>query len=424
MKYPFKLSILILALIIAIVPLLTACGGGDDDEEENGTTQPAATSGSGDDVTINIGNLSDFTGPTAKADEIINAALADVVKYYNDNDLIPGAKLEVIDYDSQYDPGKFVPGYKWLMERGADLIFTPVPGSPEILRTRLEEDGVIMFTPSADKKDLVPPGNIFLPTTIPQDGAYTIMKWIAENDPDFPTDRPAKIGAVGWSTPYNLALHEGAEEYADAHPDQYDWQGAYTSPPGTFTWTPEVEALKDCDYVMPPIHMGNYVREYRIAGHGAKFIGSGAQAAFLYLINDAHLWPEIDDMLFFGITAWWNDDTEAAQFMRDRLFENHSQTEAEEIMSDGSAYGAIDALNQMVEIIRNAVEAVGPENFSSEALYEAAISYEQVSDGVVRASYSDTKRAALDMLPVYEVDAEAKDLLMVSDGDIPLVREP
>ena len=351
-------------------------------------------------------------------------ALADVVKYYNDENLIPGVELEVVDYDTSYDPARFIPGYKWLKEKGADLIFTPVPGAGEILKPNLEGDGMVMFSPAAGKADLTPPGYIFMPTTIPEDNAYTIMKWVAENDPDFPADRPAKIGAAAWSTPYNLALHDGAEEYAKAHPDQYDWQGSYTAPTGTFTWRPEVEALKDCDYVFPPIHMGNYVREYRTAGYDAKLLGSGAQAAFLYLIHDAGLWDKIDGMLFFGITAWWTDDTEPAQFMRDRLNANHSESEAAEIMRDGSAYGAIDAEYQMVEIIKNAVEAVGADNFNSEALYEAAISYEAVADGVARASFTDTKRASLDLLPVYEADGEGKDLIMVSDGTIPVVHEP
>jgi len=47
-------------------------------------------------------------------------ALEDLVAYYNDSDLIPGVRLEVVVYDGQWDPARDIPGYEWLRGRGAD----------------------------------------------------------------------------------------------------------------------------------------------------------------------------------------------------------------------------------------------------------------------------------------------------------------
>jgi len=428
MKCSIKQGASALVALALALTLVAACGDDDNGGTKATPTEPAktevvSTSKPAEDVVITIASLTDLTGASAVALQPIEAALDDLVKYYNEEHLISGVELKAIRYDTRYEPSKYIGGYEWLKEKGADLLFSPVPGAAEIIRPRLEEDGMLLFSPSALKGHLIPPGNIFMAATIPEDNAYTLLKWLAENDEDFPKDRPARIGGAGWSTPYNMALHDAMEEYVKAHPDQYEWKGKYQTDLG-FTWGPQVEALKDCDYVMVPIVLNNFVKEFRAAGHTAKFIGTAAQAGFMGLISDAGLWEEVDGMIFLGMVAWWGDGSEEAAFMEEILY-RYRAGQAQEIIRSGSGYGAVDAINQMIEIIADAVEAVGPDNFDSEALYEAAISYTQTrNSGEVRASFSETKRASLDRLPVYEADGAAKDLLMVSDGLVPLIREP
>ncbi len=423
-----RFSLLLVALIGSL--LLVACGSDDDSSGvplANPTSMPGEEpediSIPAEDVVITIGSLTDLSGPALTGVELIDAALDDLVKYYNEENLIPGVELKVIRYDTTYDPAKYITGYQWLKERNADVIFSPIPGTPDILRSRIEEDGMILFAPVAIKEDLIPPGNIFLPATIPEDNSYTLLKWLAENDQDFPKDRPAKIGAAGWFTPYNLALHDAMEEYVEAHTDQFEWMGQYQTD-RSFTWGPEVRALKDCDYVMAPVVMTSFVKEYRSEGHTAKFIGTAGQAAYFGLIDDARLWEEIDGMIFFGLAAWWGDGTETCDFMEEILY-RYRADQAEGIIRRGTGYAAVDTINQMIEIIANAVEAVGPDNYNSDALYEAAISYSQTtSSGELRASFSETKRASLDRLRIYEVDGVAKDLFMVTEELIPVERGP
>ena len=152
----------------------------------------------------------------------------------------------------------------------------------------------------------------------------------------------------------------------------------------TFSWGPEVESLKDCDYVFTPNPMTNFVKEFRAADYTSKFIGTDNHCAFFGMVSDAQLWDEIDGMLFFGIAGWWNDDTELIEFMKNLLMDYHPDIAAQ-VMQDGAAYGAVDPIYQMIEIIKDAVEAVGAENLDSNGLLAAA---EKLSPDVIVADIS------------------------------------
>ena len=121
----------------------------------------------------------------------------DVVKYFNENDLIPGAKLEIIPYDTACDPSKDIHGYEYVRDRGADFIAAGVPSASITVKPRVDKDKVVCFSLPASAPMYTPPGYVFC-INIPADtSVYTMLSWLAENDPNFPTDRPAKVGALG-----------------------------------------------------------------------------------------------------------------------------------------------------------------------------------------------------------------------------------
>ena len=92
-------------------------------------------------------------------------------------------------------------------------------------------------------------------------------------------------------------------------------------------------------------------------------------------------------------------------------------------MRNGSSYLAIASIGQMLEIIANAVETVGAQNFNTQALYDAAVSYSQVINGVERANFSETKRSSMNFGAVYEAAAE-KDLFRLHEEWYPLMLSP
>ena len=265
---------------------------------------------------ITIGNLTDFTGVSATAMEYINMSLDDMVKYYNDNDLIPGVRFNVESYDGQMDPARDIPGYEWLIEKGSDFIFTPIPATPTTLKSRVNNDKVVMISMSATKEAYLPPGYVFNLGVDSRAEGYTMMKWIAENDWDYETNGPAKVGGAAWSEAHSDNVLAAMEEYCDAHPDQFEWIGGYLTH-FSMNWQAEVEALKDCDYIYPGIVFISFVKQFREAGYTkAKFTGSDTQAAFFNMVDDAELWDEIDGMLFVKFSRWWNEDGEIVDLVK------------------------------------------------------------------------------------------------------------
>ncbi|MBM3132104.1 MAG: ABC transporter substrate-binding protein [Chloroflexi bacterium] len=410
MKASVKIGAVLMAAVIACVSLLGACGGGDGDGngDEGGIVEPSTEK-----KVVTIGNLTDLTGAMSAAALVIDMTLHDAAEYFNEQNFIPGVELKVIDYDGSYDPSKDIPGYERLKERGADVIWTPVPATPLAIRPLADEDHMLVFAASASPQSLIPPGWAFSPGSYPMDEGYTILKWIAENDWDYKTKGPAKVGGATWPTPYTMELIDGAKKYAEEHPDQFEWVGKFVSAGVVFTWGSEVQALRDCDYVLPPTIMVNFVKQYRDAGYDGKIVGTSAHLAFVSVISDAKIWDELDGAIFLNPTRWWNEEGTMINLTKEILNKNHPDG-AKEIMGAGSGYLAITNAYQLCEIIRNAVAAAGVEKIDSadfsQAIYDAAESYEMEVDGVKQYSFSPTKRTAPNYVGIYRLDASKKDI--------------
>ncbi len=422
----------IVILVIAFIFLSSLTGCSSSDNEENGETISIPTTSvdptvkptvEPEPVKITIGNLTDITGPASHPFSIITMALEDIAGYYNDENLIPGVELEVISYDGQTDPSKDIPGYEWLREKGADFIFGAAPSASVSLKARVDKDHILFFAITPDENSLVPPGYVFcLGNTLGDYQSYTLLKWLAENDENFPKDRPAKVGCAFWAEGYGQSFLNGLEEYANAHPDQYEWEGGYLTN-FSFTWGPEADALKDCDYVMPPGLMQNFIKDYRGAGYEAQFIGTDFQIAALDTISALDLWDEADGMIFIRPGHWWNEDGKLISLSKTLLHQNHPD-DAEYVMSTGPGYQMCGGIYIMLEILRETIEATGPENFNSEVFYEKAQSYSMTMDDVQMHGYTETKRTSLDHMGIYRLDGAEQDLFRLVSEWIPILYEP
>ncbi len=396
------------AILAVVVVFPGACSGSDNDEiiDETPVDTPE-TAQEIEPVKITIGNLTDLTGVSANALVDLDAALNDVVTYYNESDLIPGVELEVIPYDTQYEPARFIPGYEWLREKGADLIWNALPPGVTTLKSRANEDQFPIFSATANVKPEELNGSyVFRLAIAPEYEAYTLLDWIANNDPDFPTDRPAIIGGAAWSEAYSDIWFEAAKAYCAAHPDQYEWEIDYLTHV-KFNWETEVEGLKDCDYVYVPTPPQNFVKEYRQAGYTAKFLGTEVHAAFHGMIGKSQLWEEIDGMIFLLSAGWYTDDEPIMGLVNNILGLYHSEDEANGFRINGGAYRAVMRINHLCEIIQDAVENVGAKNFNTESLIDAAKSwtfnYEEVENF---SNFTETKRFSQNYYAVFKVQVD------------------
>jgi hypothetical protein len=315
-----------------------------------------------------------------------------------------------------------VSGYKFLRHREADLIWTPVPGSAITLKPLADEDRFLVVCASVDIDELLPPGYVFSVGNIPQYDAYTLLKWIAENDWDYKTRGPAKIGGAAWADSYSQPFLDAVKAYAKAHPDQFEFVGGYITD-FSFIWSSQIESLKDCDYLYPPIPMNRFIKDYRNAGYTAKFIGSDVHDAFMGMIDEGDLWDELEGMLFIRATRWWNESGEIIDLVKDVLYKNHPD-DASDIIRNGCGYLSAYQAYQILNIIKDAAESVGPDNIDSDALYDAAVSFTATSDGIDLYGFSETKRCSTNYYEVCKADAEKKDLFRIEPEWLPLVREP
>jgi ABC-type branched-subunit amino acid transport system substrate-binding protein len=394
-----------IACVMVLALVATLCFGCAEEKEQK--------------VTIIIGNLTDMTGVAASALVPIQLSLDAHVKYINEEEPIPGVELKTIRYDTRYDPARFIPGYEWLKERGAEVIFTEIPEMAETLRSFADKDKIPVVCAVATRPMYDPPGWVFCLNQDATHMAFTVMKWIgdqweAEGKPGKP-----KIGTAGWSSPYGNAVRDGAEYCLD-HPDKFDYVGSYMAPTGTVTWTGEVAALKDCDYVVlttpGALQPSTFAAEFRSKGYTAKFVGLDSLSAYWDYMLDTIGSEELDGALIGQTWPLWVHPAPIVQYLKDLAYENYPADKADSLIYGNC--GWISGGSQtylLVECLREAIEAVGAENFSSQAFYDTAENFTPDLPGFEEMGWTPTERRIYRYIGMYEYSYAVGDFVVLQD---------
>jgi len=396
-------------LVLALLGVL--CVGCGEEEE-------------GEKVTIVIGEITDLTGPTTVSLLPVHYVTEDLVKYYNEEGLIPGVELKLATYDCRYDPARDVPGFDWVRERGAEVVLAPLYSTAEILKPFAERQRVPVVTSSPTEVILEPPGWVFTLGARFTDQLRTVLKWISENHWNYAAEeRVPKVGFAGWYQSASIDAVRALTEYCQVHSDKFEWVGGYYAPVGTMTFPGEVEKLKDCDYICPLGYIGGFfIRDFHARGYEAAFFGESSASSFKGFYVDLAGWEGVDGMLSTNTQGWVSDPYPMLGLSKELLYENRPD-EADDLVYAGTGYvcGFV-TFSVFFEMIRNAVEEVGAENFDGQAFYDASLDFEVQFEGFPKWYFTESERGCIYHAAIYEWRAEVEDLVMVSNW-LPLVTE-
>jgi len=416
-----------LLVIAAIVAALVAACGGDGEEKTSTPTATTPTEKPAEKTTITIGNLTDKTGAASVAMVVVDTALQDIIQWSNDTGYIPGIQLKAVSYDGQYDPSRDVPGYEWLKEKGANVFLTGLPNTPVSLESRINGEKAILVCMNLDDAQAKPDGRLFSINMSIGGIVKTAMKWIADNDWDWKTKGPAKIGIVAWDTTYFNYQEKAIKEYCDAHPEQFTFGGAHYIASG-FKWDVQVQATKDFDYIFPPgAPLVSFIRQYYDEGGKAKLVMCDTHISFFGLIGDGKLWPKVDGSLVFLPSPWWNEDAKVVNMAKDFLLKSGGEAALKKAME--REHGFLTSTHQFygfLEMIRQTVERVGPENFSAQAMYETLTSGFTTQYGDEYAPWGyvpSTDRFGYDWQLAYRINGATGELIKADPNWLPVPAE-
>jgi hypothetical protein len=379
-------------------------------------------------ATIVIGLLTDMTGPASSLLVVGESAYYDAVSYANEEDPIPGVVIKIISFDTKYDPARDIPGYYWLKERGAHIVYSGIPTVGDTLKEQAGRDKFPIVSSSPSQYQLEPPGWV-LGLTPPVSWVMKgFLQWISEEHWDYQAEgRKPKIGAVGWEEPYHVDVTRAIREYCSEHEDEFDYIAGPIVPMGTVTWSGEIETLKDADYIYIPstgLGTATFAKDYRDRGYTATFIGLDAMGAFLHLLEEKAGWDYLDGSLTAHTTLYWTDQFPIVDRCKELLSRYHPGEE-EDIIRNGLGYISMYfCMEFVVDMLRQAVEEVGIENFDGQAFYDAALKFSWTDEGLPERGYgfSENIRYARKDLTVYEWRADVQDLMRISGwlpGDVP-----
>ena len=365
-------------------------------------------------TTITIGCMADLTGVASSAIKPIAEVFVDTARYYNDQDLIPGVKINAIVYDTHFDAARIVPGYDWLRGKGAEIIVVVMAQDAEMLKSFAERNKCVIVSSSGSPGLVEPPGWVFLTSTFSRYPTFALLKWISEHDWDYSNGIP-KLGIASWPTLTDLDKVDAMKAYAQAHPDKFEFVDGLLLPTGTMDFQSAVRKLKDCDYISSQSPQGAYFwRDYLAAGyHKAKVLDpDGSMSSALPFFTAMNGWGPLDGAVWGMSCLSWadRDKSPLVQRMYDMLLRYRTGGKDISNYADNQAYEGAGASFVAVpfDILDRAVNEVGAQNFNGQAYYDAAIKYK--TDGPIWENYpvngySETKRTLMDYTALWRINA-------------------
>jgi len=346
------------------------------------------------------------------------------IRYINAEEPIPGVELEVITYDNQYDPSEAIPSYLDLVDRGAKFIAWADSTCATNIQSVTTEDKFLVFAGNGTEAILEDPGYTFccsMPFAYCTEG---FMRWLEDDWSDYPT-KP-KVGCFGWNMSFGIDHATGAEDYADAHPDKFDWVGTELAPYGTASWATEVEKLKDCDYIVIGAFAGgaaSFINEFSGKGYDTIFVHSDPVMGFWNSVTLPTCGSEeLDGDIWSCMARYYRTDPgEIGDIITDKLIPTYCTAEEAEAFQNTAPYSCVANLCNdyfVVEVIREAVSNLeDPADLTSEIMYDTIFSedFDFELEGYPDFTYTKESPVMMRWTRIYEYSATLGDFERASD---------
>ena len=108
-------------------------------------------------------------------------ALEDIVKDINEQEPIPGVKLEVVNYDTAFNPARFLTGYDYLKSKGAQVIISVFNDASETLKPYAAEDKIAVLGMATSVPMVDPAGWVFAFSAPTRWSIKSMLKWVSDD---------------------------------------------------------------------------------------------------------------------------------------------------------------------------------------------------------------------------------------------------
>jgi len=385
----------LLAMALAVLLVLTACAPRPIVEQK----------------TAQFGWILPITGGASAAIAPVVAGGQDYVRYFNEQEAIPGVHIELLWRDTAFQFALGLSHYERLVAAGIPLIGAVDSALVLGLKGRFERDKVVAFIPGATyQEELYPePGWLYAITPLISEQAAVLFQHFMEN---WKEERPPRLALVGISD------------------SQFGWEPRYTI---GYARSLGFEVLPW--EAVPIVVLDATVQLLRLSEAEADLVhlqtmpeGAGP------ILRDAERLGILDKFQFAGhsstmgdrtikvagaategclasMTYPWFDETEVPgiKLMIDNMMKYHG-----EVRRDGEYYFGWVSAAVICEAISRAIENVGYENLDGPAIKEALDGMEDFDVyGLASITYQPGDHRGATRMAVYEV--RGGEIVRVSD---------
>lgn len=379
-------------------------------------------------VKVVIGGNMCITGPAAFCGHPEYLGFTDTIIEANRTNAIPGVQLEVAEYDNEYKAEKVALGYRFCRDKGAKIIWAITVQDIEGMLPMAQEDNIVLLNHQNSKAATDIPSWGFamnLPTEYSAAKSVdSVVEWIWDYDKE---GRVPNIASIAWDNAMGNATVKGSMAACARLGDKVNWVGQVLVPPGTVEYADSALLLDEwgADFVisglisavavpiMKQISASNY--DYKLFWQDPGISGWG-------LVVKARAAPEdMDGHYWLGSMSWPTLESEGFSIAVAQMKKMQTEEEIDKWkMLEGYEYGLarLQAL-AVIECVKTAAAAVGPENITGDDLYKAMQSIEVDGKGIMgpnTLTWTEAKHhTASDVARVYQIQAPACDPVPVSD---------